>query len=375
MQNLVTKTCVPDVETHIKRFPNHVRSALRVLIRECPPVADLLLSFPAIAYALIAGYGNEADRSNTLRLVNSGQPLRIIAEALGLPYWLRKAPIEALKNGLGYFPKDPEFHKKIAGAFPYRDEAMANWLVWVPLAARYGHKDFAVWLARQKKLFANENVSPDLVIMLSVYAWFSVHKEELAGTLIQDAWNKKVKYDTAFACMHNWFNQVKVKLFFGSNGIEDSWLHHGRAGSLYFIPLLTAEQLEQEGKQMGHCVGDYCLDVARADCRIFSIRRGGKHIATLEIRSHYSHTGIPVIEQLYGPNNEEVPAVVWKATFAWISKQSSYNLPAEKIDPKPDCSIWKKMWEPYWSEKGSVSLLPEAANAQTITHLETILNV
>lgn len=55
-----------------------------------------------------------------------------------------------------------------------------------------------------------------------------------------------------------------------------------RAG-LQFIALRSGKSLYEDGRSMHHCVGSYSSDVITGKSRIYSIRRGEKRIATMEI--------------------------------------------------------------------------------------------
>ncbi len=368
MHKLLKAAFVPNMEAQIKRFPEKHRSSIRRLVRQHDYTADLLNSFPAIIFAIATEYGAQEERNATLRFVKNGQPLRFIAEAIGLPFWLRKVPPEAFTNELGIFPKDPDFNRKIAGALPAQWNVMANWLNYVPRAAQYGNEEFAIWLSKQK-IFEYEHSISLQVYMAAVYSWYSRHPDSLAGGLIEKTWSKSSNYETVMQNLNNWLNRLKVKLCFGPNGISDSWLTPGQVGGYQFVPLLTPDALKDEGSRMDHCVADYTLNVAHNGCRIFSLRRGGKHIATLEIQSHPEHPGMPTIEQLYGPGNEEVAQSVWQATFAWLAKQENYNLPCYDNEPNLDVSIWKKLWIPYWKEKGALPWLPWEPSPNTISEM------
>ncbi|MGH1351683.1 MAG: PcfJ domain-containing protein [Methyloligellaceae bacterium] len=368
MHKLLKSAFVPNMEAQIKRFPEKHRSCIRRLVRQHDYTTDLLNSFPALAFALATDYGAEEDRNAALRLIKNGQPLRFISEAFGLPYWLRKVPPEAFQNKLAVFPMDPEFNRKIAGALPLQWNAMANWLEYVPKACAYANEEFAIWLSKQK-IFKEEYSIALQIYTAAAYAWFSQRPETFAGGLIEKAWSKSATYETVMQHVSLWLNNMKVKLCFGSGGISDSWLSPGQVGGYSFVPLLTADALKDEGQRMDHCVADYTLSVAHNGCRIFSVRRGGKHIATLEIQNHVEHPGIPAIEQLYGHSNAEVPQAVWQATFAWLAKQEEYKLPSYNNEPDLDVTIWKQLWAPYWEEKGENAWLPTEPSPNTISEM------
>jgi hypothetical protein len=66
-----------------------------------------------------------------------------------------------------------------------------------------------------------------------------------------------------------------------------------------FVPLRSGEALFVEGTIMRHCVPSYMRDILSGGSCIYSMRREGKRIATLELSSGDR----PVIKQLKGPCN------------------------------------------------------------------------
>jgi len=54
-------------------------------------------------------------------------------------------------------------------------------------------------------------------------------------------------------------------------------------GDLTFVSLRSGAALEDEGKAMHHCVATYAGDIIAGRSRIFSIRRDGRRLATLEL--------------------------------------------------------------------------------------------
>ncbi|MBU9199844.1 PcfJ domain-containing protein [Burkholderia multivorans] len=74
-------------------------------------------------------------------------------------------------------------------------------------------------------------------------------------------------------------------------------------GELEAVSLNTSDDLWEEGAVMVHCVGTYDEPCFRNQSRIYSIRRNGERVATLEIRQTSRKLAIG---QLYGPGNSHV---------------------------------------------------------------------
>lgn len=75
-------------------------------------------------------------------------------------------------------------------------------------------------------------------------------------------------------------------------------------GEFEIVPLRSGRDLHLEGVAMHHCVGSYSSDVRRGYSRIFSLRRYGRRIATVEIAG--TKSGYPSLAQVRGPCNARV---------------------------------------------------------------------
>ena len=65
---------------------------------------DLAETFPALLFALSTGFGSAPKRDRSFDLICAGASLRYAADALGLPWWLRKLPAQAFTEPLPSFP-------------------------------------------------------------------------------------------------------------------------------------------------------------------------------------------------------------------------------------------------------------------------------
>ena len=74
---------------------------------------DLAEAFPGLLFALATGYGTvEARRAAVAHLV-AGSRLREAAQALGLPWWMRRLPPQAFNKKLGQIPDEATFSARI----------------------------------------------------------------------------------------------------------------------------------------------------------------------------------------------------------------------------------------------------------------------
>lgn len=76
------------------------------------------------------------------------------------------------------------------------------------------------------------------------------------------------------------------------------------------VPLRSGADLIEEGTLMRHCVPSYMRDIMAAKSCIYSMRKDGKRVATLELASG---PGPAAIKQIKGPCNAAVANVVLRA--------------------------------------------------------------
>ena len=74
-----------------------------------------------------------------------------------------------------------------------------------------------------------------------------------------------------------------------------------------FVALRSAAEVTVEGAAMHHCVASYVPDMVSGRCRLYSIRKREKRIATLELKQGYGNA-LWVSGQIKGPCNSRVSA-------------------------------------------------------------------
>ena len=115
-----------------------------------------------------------------------------------------------------------------------------------------------------------------------------------------------------------------------SNLQWDSLLEVSRIGDLDIIPLTSELDLLQEGSEMRHCSATYGQKCARGDHRMFSIRKGDRRVATMEIILGEDRWGVL---QVRGKSNSEPADIIQSAareiaqayTKAWKSNTETNN--------------------------------------------------
>lgn len=362
------------IEPTIARFRRTYRRRLRRLARQGDQLADLIVAFPAVAFAIVTEHATIAQRRSAIDLIKVGQPLKAVAKAIGVPFWMRKLPPEALGRAFpNPIPGDEAFGGQIVGLVPKTVGDQAGWLFGVLEAHRLAGAELAHWLARHPRLTPS-NAPPAAVQYLALLAWYSSNPQTYAARFLPGKWSDRVSPGRAGQHARDWQSRLETELALGPNGLTDPWLAGGRAGGYRFVPIASLTELAAEADAMDTCVRDYAHALATGRCRLFGVRRGALRVATLEVRPHELHDGIPQIVQLRGRNNEDVPVQVWRAAFTWLGKQGQFTLPSASYDHcgpwvAPDAATWRQLWRPYWQEMGDHPLLPQAATPEALADL------
>ena len=291
-----------DVETAVQRYPVSHRREVRRLVRSSPRIADLATVFPGILYALAARRGPISARLNATSLIEVGAQLIFVARALDLPMWLRRLPPEAFEDLPQRLPKSEAFGRRIACRMPAAPRESAFWLESVLFAEAACHEDFAIWLAGQT-IFHDAGDVEKMLAVVAAYAWYSGRPEASAHKLIVVPWRPEISFDTALCAAKSWFNRVRLVLQLTPGVVVDPWLKPGAGLGYTFEPLMTHQDVLAEAQAMQNCADQYGERIVRDKCRLFSVRRNGTRIATLEIGPHSRENGVLAINQLKARHN------------------------------------------------------------------------
>jgi len=360
------------LEKQIKRFAKGYQRRLRKLVKTSSRLGDLLYSFPAAAFAVVSGHGDYLKRGKAIRLVKNGAGLKEVAVVLELPYWTRRLPPEAFTGEIGCLPDGVKCNRKIVNLIPADPEAAAMWLSWLQ-AARIGcDDDFALWLAGQKKIYVSASSGQMVrapVLPLATFAWFSSHGNEPARRLMEDPWRRDMGIGTAIKSMASWFDRVLIDLTRADVRRGPGRYSKRKGNGWYnFVPLVTARDFYEEGEAMNHCVATYATAVAQGHCKIFSVRRHGRRVATLEIRWSRDWPAKPVINQLLGHSNMPVSRDVYLAVGDWLARDRHGLRTSNGLDlgDSLDETRWRSLWASYIAEKGDQAVVPARPDGKLI---------
>lgn len=378
----------PARETQIKRalqrFPDTVRPRVSALAGEHDRLADLALSFPGLL-AAIATAATGLPRNTARERIIAGAPLRRAAQALDLAWWLRRLPPEAFDGRVARLPDDDLFGCRVANIVPEETNRLTDWLQIVSAAWRNAGPAFALWAgqhglekslaarrrrASQRHLPAEQFRGP--LDALALFAWHSQSRIGAAGALIREPWHPRMGGEEARKQADGWLDRVLLTLFTSRGARLDPWLPAAASFGFEMVAIRTAIEVLEEASAMGNCLATYGSALARNDSSLWSIRRQGERVATLEL---YRCEGqcIPIVAQIKAAGNEEAAEDVWRAAYQWLAQQP-FNVP---MAPAPDELIsrpeWQAMWLPYWRAMGVKSWLPVAPSRTALWMLSNSL--
>jgi hypothetical protein len=306
---------------------------------------DLADTFPALLFALVSRYGTAEKRQQAFELVAAGAPLRAAADALGLAWWLRRLPAHAFAGPLPGFPADGEFSLQIANLLPREGGLMPEWLARLSQAFETGDSVYALWIARQHDLPPQPE---ELFAFMAAWAWFSRRPGLLGHRLLRRPWGPEMSFKRAREELTAWRQRLRLIEWLGP-GIESPWLADGSASGFDFVALRTVEDFIVESEELENCLDQYADQLHTGLTAVFSIRKGPRRVACVEIGLHDEEVSMPNIVQLRGVRNRRAPPEVWQATYGWLGGQRLVPLSPLRHAPKPMQRVEarRQLWSPY----------------------------
>lgn len=360
-----------DHARYVARFTYPARRDVRRLMRSSPRLADLAVVFPGAIFAIACRRTPLATRKAAIAQVEDGAALKTVAATLCLPLWLRRLPPEAFDRAIKPLPHGETFTRRIATRMPAHPAHSATWLDAVAFGARACSDDFALWLADQS-IYAEAGEPERMFGILASYAWHSRRPQTQAHHLIVVPWRPEIAFDTALCAAKSWFSRIRLTLQLSHGAVSDPWLSGGLVRGYTFVPLLDQAEILTEARAMQNCADQYADRLASDRCRLFSIRRHGDHIATLEVGPHTREAGMLTITQLKGRHNLAAPLDVWQAAYAWLAGQSNLRrLPPRNFpDRQFDNATWTDMMADYRNAMDGAPWLPEIATPLVFDELD-----
>jgi hypothetical protein len=179
--------------------------------------------------------------------------------------------------------------------------------------------------------------------------------------------------DTAVCAAKSWLNRMRLVLQLREGVITDPWLEPGEARGFSFIPLLDHGAILAEAHGMQNCADQYADRLARDKCRLFSVRRRGVRIATLEIGPHPREAGVLAISQLKARHNLPATAETWQAAHTWMGAQKDLKRTGNgpQAERPFDAEAWSALIGAYRTRKGGAPWIPDHPGKETFLLLES----
>jgi hypothetical protein len=332
-------------QRRIESFHPSVRRFVAELTCCAGELEDLADSFPALLFALVSGYASCAQRERCCALISEGASLRDAADSVGLAWWLRKLPAAAFADPLPVFPADQEFAFRIANLIPRDQQLMPTWLARVSHALEACGSAYALWIARQQELVGPAD---EQFMYMAAWAWFSGRPELAGHRLLRRAWAPEMSFKRGREELAAWRQRLRLIECLGP-GIETPWLADGVTSGYAFVALRTVEDFIAESEALENCLDQYADQLHAGLTAVFSIRKGPRRVACVEIGLHDEEVTMPTIVQLRAARNRRAPPEVWQATFSWLGSQRLVPLSPLQQAPAPTARIEarRQLWSPY----------------------------
>ena len=207
---------------------------------------------------------------------------------------------------------------------PARPGGTAAWLKRVGHAQEGAGSDYALWLARQAEL---ASWPEEMFDCMAAWAWYSQQPGLLGHRLLRRPWGAEMSFKRAREELGAWRQRLRLSEYLGT-GIERPWLADGMVSGFSFVALRTIDDFINESAALDNCLDQYADQLNSGQSAIFSIRKGERHVACVEIGLHGEEVTMPTIVQLRGARNRRAAPEVWQATFAWLGRPASGALVA-----------------------------------------------
>lgn len=324
-------------------FPNAALKPIAAALAGAHPQAlDYVRQAPVIVLAAAVG---RPHRLNTGRLRTAlreslgarcrrGERLREVMQAYGCAPQLRALHPKALT--LGRWPVIQRLRTippaRLAPMIPADPRGQDAWLralaYWVDHLARRGRRqEMEPWFAWAARALSTEpDAHPETVTAVADL----FHEASIVNGRGDARVDPRWTFPQAAAAAVRWHEAMNRELaerrawshtasdFDSAVDYAPLWNDPFLLAGFEVVPLRSGRALSEEGMAMHHCVGSYSREVRSGSSRIFSLRREGHRVATIEIGGTAS--GSPSVYQVRGPCNARCAADVVAAAKALASE-------------------------------------------------------
>jgi hypothetical protein len=360
------ETARPQVwERRLQRFPKPYQHRVRAVANAHPRLRDLALSFPALLFAIAVPRAG-VDPTAVAAGVVAGERLQVSAKLASLPMWLRLLPPEAFAAPIPPLPDSDAFRKQIVNHIPKSPKVLPDWLNAIGSAFAFADECHAIWFAREfargpkawkPKRRRRRRVRPILTYTslrrLCLWAWYSTKVP--TNVRRADAWSPAMHLCAAEAAADRWLQDIDLQLHL-NHEVRDMWFLPATIDGFEFVALSTPDDIAEEAIAMQNCLRSYGPQIADDTSRLWSVRRMGERVATLELAMQGGDP-VPNIYELKGRANATVGVDVSFAARRWMAGNEdalrARPWTAQRVDRSAALqdAAWRAQWRPYWLTK------------------------
>ena len=334
-------------QRRIAEFQANIRPRVAALTLCGPSLEDLADSFPGLLFALASNYNDAVVRDEAIALTQRGASLRHVADALGLPVWLRRLPAAAFTEQLPRLPADSDFALRIGSFIPNDRRRAAAWLTAISDSYLAGGRDFALWTARSWSTLLPA-APPNRAGLVAAWYWFSMNPGTKGHALLRCGFDQRLSASAAADELNAWLKRVALVEWLGTGMIE-SWIPDAQIGTYEFRMLRRAEDFITAAAELDNCLEQFASRLANGVSTVAKISRAGRIVACIEIGLHETDLSMPSIVQLRGHKNKRVPAEIWRKAYDWLSHAPIEPFQSERLTPPAASRMTARqdLWGPY----------------------------
>ncbi len=334
-------------ERRIADFQANVRPRIASLTHGVPRLEDLADSFPALLFALAAGYNPGPARDKAITLALEGATLRHIAETLDLPVWLRRLPAGTFTELMPQLPCDADFALRLGSFVPAERRRAQAWFIAVTDAYLAGGREFALWTARNWSVLMGAML-PQRVGLVSAWYWYSSQQGTRGHTLLLSGWDTRRSTSALSDDINVWIKRIALVEWLG-NGAFEPWIPDAQIGVYEFQALRRAEDYIAAAAELDNCLEQFAGRLANGVSMVARIVRSGRIVACIEVGLHEIDPTMPAIVQLRGHKNKRVPAELWRKAYDWLSHAPIEPFAPERLTPPAAdrMAARQDLWAPY----------------------------
>ncbi len=334
-------------ERRIAEFQASARPRIATLTQNAPQLEDLAESFPALLFAMAAGYNAGPVREKAITMTCQGAGLRHIAETMDLPVWLRRLPAGAFSEMMPRLPCDADFALRLGSFVPTERRRAQAWFTAVTDAYLAGGREFSLWTARNWSMLMG-SMLPQRVGLVSAWYWFSGQPGARGHALLTGGWDPRRSTSALTDDINVWIKRIALVEWLG-NGAFVPWIPDAQIGLYEFQALRTAEDYITAAAELDNCLEQFAGRLANGVSMVARITRAGRIVACIEVGLHDIDPTMPAIVQLRGPKNKRVPPELWRKAYDWLSHAPLEPFVPERLTPPAADRMAARLqlWGPY----------------------------